>query len=155
MEFCYGIKKQRINHYRGASGLGEATVRAFAAQGGKVAIFDLDEERGNALAKELGDAIFQKVDVTDEANVKAAVEATVAALGGLNNIVNCAGVGFAAKVLGKKGIMTADFWDKVISINLTGHHERHPHFLGTYRQDDAQCRRRARRGHQHRQRGRL
>ncbi len=104
----------------GASGLGEATVRAFAAQGGKVAIFDLDEAKGNALAKELGDAIFQKVDVTDEANVKAAVEATVAAFGGLNNIVNCAGVGFAAKVLGKKGIMTADFWDKVIGINLTG-----------------------------------
>lgn len=105
----------------GASGLGEATARAFVAGGGKAAIFDLDETRGRQIASELGGAaIFCKVNVTDEDSVRAGVEAAVAAFGQINALVNCAGVGTPAKVLGKSGLMSLEFWNKVIAINLTG-----------------------------------
>ncbi|ADK84341.1 short-chain dehydrogenase/reductase SDR [Desulfarculus baarsii DSM 2075] len=105
----------------GASGLGEATARAFVAGGGKAAIFDLDEARGQQIAADLGPAaIFCKVNVVDEASVQAGVAAACAAFGLVNVAVNCAGVGTPAKVLGKGGLMSLDFWNKVIGINLTG-----------------------------------
>jgi NAD(P)-dependent dehydrogenase (short-subunit alcohol dehydrogenase family) len=105
----------------GASGLGEATVRKIVLRGGKVTILDLDEAKGNKLAAELaGNAIFVKTDVVDEAGVGEAISKTVAEFGGLNTVVNCAGIAVAAKVIGKKGVMPLDSFSKVIEVNLVG-----------------------------------
>ena len=85
----------------GASGLGEATVRRFAAHGAQVAIFDLNEERGAAIVAELGDGVaFHRVDVTDEASVQSAIDATVGAFGALHICCNYAGLGNAIKTVG-------------------------------------------------------
>lgn len=105
----------------GASGLGEATVRMIVSCGGKAAILDLDENRGSALAEELGNsAVFFKTDVTDAASVQAAVDGTVKRFGGLHIAVNCAGVGTPMKVIGKNGPMPIEKFDFVVRINLTG-----------------------------------
>jgi NAD(P)-dependent dehydrogenase (short-subunit alcohol dehydrogenase family) len=105
----------------GASGLGEATVRNIVAKGGKAAIVDLDDNKGNALAAELaGKTIYVKTDVTDEASVSAALAKTVESLGGLNVVVNCAGVAAAQKVISKKGVMPLEAFTKVVQINLVG-----------------------------------
>src|ERR1700749_3929486 len=84
----------------GASGLGEATARLLASQGVKVAIFDLNEAKGEALAKELG-GIFCKVNVTSEEDVDAAFAKSRAAIGQERILVNCAGTGNAAKPAGR------------------------------------------------------
>jgi NAD(P)-dependent dehydrogenase (short-subunit alcohol dehydrogenase family) len=105
----------------GASGLGEATVRNFVEGGGKVSILDLQEEKGRALAAQLGDnAIFCMTNVIDEQSVQGAIDKTVEAFGGIHVAVNCAGVGDAAKVLGKGGPMPMDQFNRVIQINLIG-----------------------------------
>ena len=93
----------------GASGLGEATVRRFAGQGVKVSIFDMNEERGKAVAEELGDAvIFNKVDVTDEESVQSAIDATVAAFGAVHICCNYAGLGNAIKTVGKDLVLAGN-----------------------------------------------
>ena len=109
----------------GASGLGEATSRALAAQGVKVAIFDLNAERGEAVAKEIG-GTFCLVNVTDDASVDAGFEKARAAHGQERVLVNCAGTGKAGKTAGRDketGAPThyplADF-DMIIQINLVG-----------------------------------
>jgi NAD(P)-dependent dehydrogenase (short-subunit alcohol dehydrogenase family) len=90
----------------GASGLGHAVARHFVAHGGKVALFDVNEEKGEATAQALGGAArFFKTDVTGEDDVAAAVDAAQAALGGLNVVMNCAGILGAGRVLGKQGPM--------------------------------------------------
>ena len=105
----------------GASGLGEATVRNFAAGGAKVAIFDMNASKGEAVAAELGDnVIFQRVDVTDEASVKAGIDAAIAAFGGINTCINCAGIGVAMKTMGKEGPHSYDLYKKVLEVNLFG-----------------------------------
>jgi len=105
----------------GASGLGEACVRNFLAQGGKVSIFDFAEERGQKIASELGEGVlFCLTDITSEADVQAAVNKTVDAFGGIHIAVNCAGVGTPAKVLGKEGPMDMRQFEKVVRINLMG-----------------------------------
>lgn len=105
----------------GASGLGEATVRNFVAGGAKVAIFDMNAERGEKVAKELGDSVlFKKVDVTDEASVVAGIAATMEKFGKITANVNCAGIGVASKTLGKEGPHTLGLFKKVVDINLTG-----------------------------------
>jgi len=105
----------------GASGLGEATTLRLIAGGGKVAIFDVDEARGQALAAEYpGQAIFAKVDVADEASAMAGVAATVQAFGGVQVCVNCAGVGAAARIVGRNGPMPLKDFERIIRINLTG-----------------------------------
>ena len=87
----------------GASGLGQATAEAIIAKGGKVMIFDRDDKRGPEVADQLGDnAAFTQTDVTDEASVKAAVDATMAKFGAIHVCVNCAGVGSAMKVVGRE-----------------------------------------------------
>ena len=87
----------------GASGLGEAVVRGMVAKGGKAAILDFDADRGEKLAADLGDdVIFCKTDVTDETSVQSAVQAATA-FGGLHGSIQCAGVGWAEKLLGKSG----------------------------------------------------
>ena len=105
----------------GASGLGEACVRALLGEGGKAAILDFAEERGKKVASELGDAaLFCLTDITKEEDVQAAIDKTVEAFGAIHIAVNCAGVGIPAKVLGKEGPMSMDHFSKVVQINLIG-----------------------------------
>ena len=105
----------------GASGLGEATVRNFAAGGAKVAIFDMNAAKGEQVAAELGDnVIFAKVDVTSEDDVKAGIAKAVGAFGKINANVNCAGIGMAMKTMGKEGPHDLGVYKKVIEINLIG-----------------------------------
>jgi NAD(P)-dependent dehydrogenase (short-subunit alcohol dehydrogenase family) len=108
----------------GASGLGEASVRALAAKGAKVVILDLDrqQEKGDALAKEVG-GVFAAADVTDAEQVIAAVEAAKE-LGPLRAVVNSAGVGWATRTIGRDGTYESahdlEMFRKVIDINLIG-----------------------------------
>jgi len=105
----------------GASGLGNAVARHLVAQGAKVAMLDVQEGPGTAAARELGvAAAFVKCDVTSEAEVNAAMEEARDAMGGINLLVNCAGVVGAGRMLGKNGPMAGDFFAKVIHINLIG-----------------------------------
>ncbi len=105
----------------GASGLGAATVRRLAQHMTRVVAIDLDEEKGMALAKELGDnVVFHKADVTDEVAVAEAIELAAAAAP-LRASVCCAGVGWAAKTVGRDGSPhKLDLFTKIISINLIG-----------------------------------
>jgi NAD(P)-dependent dehydrogenase (short-subunit alcohol dehydrogenase family) len=105
----------------GASGLGEATVRSFHAAGANVLIADLNTELGEQLAAELGSrAAFQRTNVADEADAKACVALAISRFGGLQGLVNCAGIGNAAKVLGKEGPLALDAFSKVVTVNLVG-----------------------------------
>ena len=105
----------------GASGLGEATVRNFVEGGARVAIFDMNTEKGEQVASELGDAaIFCAVNVTDENSISSGVAATMEKFGKINANVNCAGIGVAMKTMGKEGPHTLDLFKKVIDINLVG-----------------------------------
>jgi 3-hydroxyacyl-CoA dehydrogenase/3-hydroxy-2-methylbutyryl-CoA dehydrogenase len=105
----------------GASGLGEATTRALHAAGAHLVIADLNEEKGNALASELGTAAqFIRADVSDPGQVDDAVNAAAALPGGLKISVCCAGVGWAEKTAGKRGAHTLQPFETVIRINLIG-----------------------------------
>jgi len=105
----------------GASGLGEATVRAINAGGGKVAILDMDSVRGNKLAEELGSStIFCKTDVTNEDSVKSAIEKTIDSFGKLNVVLNFAGIAIAVKTLGRDGHHDLNLYKKVVDVNLNG-----------------------------------
>src|SRR5690242_19821536 len=109
----------------GASGLGEATTQALAARGVKVALFDLNEERGEALAKEIG-GVFCSVNVTDEHSVDAGFEKARAAHGQERILVNCAGTGNVMKTAscdketGETKHFPTDAFDRIIQINLVG-----------------------------------
>ena len=103
----------------GASGLGRAVAERVVAAGGKAAILDLQEAAGQAAAKEIG-ASFFNCDVSNESRVVAAIEAARQALGGINLLVNCAGIVGAGKLLGKDGPMSGEFFEKVIRVNLIG-----------------------------------
>lgn len=104
-----------------ASGLGRATAEYIIKNGGKVSIFDLDDERGGQLIGEYGSKIiYNKVDITDERQVDAAVKNTLKELGHINILVNCAGVGVPFKVFSKNGVMDMAKWYKTIDINLNG-----------------------------------
>lgn len=102
----------------GASGLGEGVARMFARHGGKVLIADLQTDKGEALASELG-AHYVRCDVADEAQAEAAVDAAVA-LGDYVGLVNCAGIAPAAKTFGHDGAHPLELFDRVVSINLVG-----------------------------------
>ena len=105
----------------GASGLGEATVRRFVAQGAKVVVADLNAEKGAALAAELGDAVrFVETDVTSEDSVQTAVNTAREAFGALHINVNCAGLAWAQRTIGKKGPHPLDQFEFVIRVNLIG-----------------------------------
>jgi NAD(P)-dependent dehydrogenase (short-subunit alcohol dehydrogenase family) len=105
----------------GASGLGLAVARHLVAAGGKVALLDVQEGPGRAAAAALGSgAAFLRCDVTSETEVNTAMDAAQAHLGGLNLLVNCAGVVGAGRVLGKSGPMAGEFFTKVVHINLIG-----------------------------------
>jgi NAD(P)-dependent dehydrogenase (short-subunit alcohol dehydrogenase family) len=104
----------------GASGLGLATVRELHANGAKAVIVDLPSSRGAEVAAELGDGVvFAPADVTDEAQVSAALDAA-AGLGTLRIVVNCAGIGNAIKTYGKKGAFPLAAFTTVVNVNLIG-----------------------------------
>ena len=104
----------------GASGLGAACARKLAAKGAKVAIFDLNSALGEQLAAEIGGQFFS-VDVADEGAVRSAVEAAEAAHGVARVLVNCAGVGIAAKTVDRDGQPhPLESFRKIIEINLVG-----------------------------------
>jgi len=105
----------------GASGLGAGTVRTLAAGGANVVIADLQADKGEALAKELGaKARYAQCDVTSEADGKAAVETALKAFGGLQGLVNCAGIAIGEKTIGKEGPHALASFTRVITINLIG-----------------------------------
>ncbi|WP_242891161.1 SDR family oxidoreductase [Actinomadura litoris] len=104
----------------GASGLGEATVRALAAEGATVVVADLNEDKGKAVADEVGGA-FAKTDVSDEAQVAAAVQAAVDTGAPLRVIVNSAGIGWASRTVNRDGSPhDLGQYETVIRVNLIG-----------------------------------
>jgi NAD(P)-dependent dehydrogenase (short-subunit alcohol dehydrogenase family) len=103
----------------GASGLGKAVAMRVIAGGGKAAIFDLQDALGAAAADEIG-ASFFKCDVAVESQVIAAMEAARTALGGINLLVNCAGIVGAGRLVGKEGPMSGEYFEKVVRVNLIG-----------------------------------
>ncbi|CAN7518532.1 3-hydroxyacyl-CoA dehydrogenase [Pseudorhodoferax sp. LjRoot39] len=102
----------------GASGLGEGTARALAAKGGRVVVADLQLEKGEALAREIGGA-FVRCDVSQEADGQAAVAKAVE-LGKLMGLVNCAGIAPAEKTVGKNGAHGLATFQKTLMVNLLG-----------------------------------
>jgi NAD(P)-dependent dehydrogenase (short-subunit alcohol dehydrogenase family) len=105
----------------GASGLGRAVVEAVVAAGGKAVILDVNAETGKAAEEALGTSVrFAQADVTSEEQVKAAVDLAVSEFGALNGVINAAGIGPAAKVLGKNGPHPLDLFEKTIRVNLVG-----------------------------------
>ncbi len=105
----------------GASGLGEAVVREIIHGGGKVAILDMNEDKGQSLAKELGSqCIFCKADVTSEADISSAIEQAVKVFGCLNVAVNSAGIAMAGKTLSSKGPFALNLFELTLKINVIG-----------------------------------
>ena len=102
----------------GASGLGEGTARMLAAEGGKVVIADMQVDKGEAVAKDIG-AAFVKCDVSNEADGQVVV-AQAQSLGKLVGLVNCAGIAPAEKTVGKGGAHKLDVFTKTIMVNLVG-----------------------------------
>jgi glucose 1-dehydrogenase len=111
----YGLDGRAIVITGGSQGIGEACARLLHADGAKVALWDVDDARGRALAAELG-AFYAHCNVASKAEVEAALAATVAALGRLDGLVNNAGIFKAAPFL---EITEAD-WDAVLDVNLKG-----------------------------------
>ncbi|MBT3534140.1 MAG: 3-hydroxyacyl-CoA dehydrogenase [Rhodospirillaceae bacterium] len=103
----------------GASGLGEGTARELAGAGAKVAIWDIQEDKGMAIAKEIG-GVFCKCDVTSEDGVIAAIGETREALGTARILVNCAGTGVAVKTTSRGEAHPLDQFERIIKINLIG-----------------------------------
>jgi NAD(P)-dependent dehydrogenase (short-subunit alcohol dehydrogenase family) len=105
----------------GASGLGAATARMLTQAGGKVILADVNDAQGNELAKELGErARFIRTDVTDESSAKAAVAAAQSAFGGLNGLINCAGIAIGERIVGKEAPHALASFARTININLIG-----------------------------------
>ena len=102
----------------GASGLGEGTARRLAALGGTVVIADMQADKGETVAKEIGGA-FVKCDVSSEADGQAAVTKATS-LGKLMGLVNCAGIAPAEKTVGKNGAHALALFQKTITVNLIG-----------------------------------
>jgi NAD(P)-dependent dehydrogenase (short-subunit alcohol dehydrogenase family) len=105
----------------GASGLGHAVAQRLVAAGARVALFDVNEEKGQAAVAALGaHASFHRTDVTSEDGVAANVAAASKAMGGLNVVVNCAGILGAGRVLGKEGPMPLSNFATTVMVNLVG-----------------------------------
>lgn len=105
----------------GASGLGLATARLFLEGGARVALLDLNEDQAVKVASELGEnALAVGVDVSDEQSAIAAVEKALDSFGHIHINVNCAGIGIAARTVGREGPMSLRLFDRVIQINLVG-----------------------------------
>ncbi|MCG6556586.1 3-hydroxyacyl-CoA dehydrogenase [Ruegeria sp. 1NDH52C] len=103
----------------GASGLGEATARFFAENGAQVTILDRDAERGEKVAAEIG-GHFAQTDVTSEDSVAAAIAHAMEKMGKITAAVNCAGIAYGIKTVGKEGAHPLDAFQRTIDINLVG-----------------------------------
>ena len=103
----------------GASGLGAATARMAAENGGKVLVVDMQAEAGEKLARELGGR-FAKADVSSEADGKAAVALAMKEFGGLHVLVNCAGIAIAERTIGKEAPHDLGRFERVLKVNLIG-----------------------------------
>ncbi len=103
----------------GASGLGEATARHFAASGARVTLLDRDSERGEIVAAEIGGHYVQ-TDVTDEASVQEAIASALSHMGGITAAVNCAGIAMGIKTVGRDGPHPLDAFQKTVDVNLVG-----------------------------------
>ncbi|HZP67516.1 MAG TPA: SDR family NAD(P)-dependent oxidoreductase, partial [Rudaea sp.] len=105
----------------GVSGLGLAVAKHLVAHGAKVALFDINDEKGAAAAAELGTgASYARVDVTNEEGVVAAIKDAASRMGGLNVAINCAGILGAGRVLGKEGPMPLKTFQTTVMVNLIG-----------------------------------
>jgi NAD(P)-dependent dehydrogenase (short-subunit alcohol dehydrogenase family) len=115
------LQNQTVLVTGGASGLGGATAELIVAAGGRVIIADVNEHAGKTAAARLGaSARFVQTDVTSEPDVQNAVEAGIKEFGALTGVVNAAGIGPAARVIGKNGPMPLEEFTRVIQINLIG-----------------------------------
>ncbi len=113
------IKGQAAIVTGGGSGLGAATAKVLADAGAMVAIFDVNMDGAEAVAKDIGGTAF-KVDVADAKNVEDAVKSAADAHGTARILINCAGIGPAKKIVGRDGPMPLDDYRKVIEVNLIG-----------------------------------
>ena len=106
----------------GVSGLGLAVAEHLVANGGRVALFDVNDDKGAAAVDALGqdNARYIRTDVTDEDGVNASVEAAKEFLGGIDAAVNCAGVIGAGRVLGREGPMPLGKFSSTVMVNLVG-----------------------------------
>lgn len=105
----------------GASGLGHAVAQRLVAAGARVALFDVNEDKGQAAAAALGAAAtFQRTDVTSEDGVAANLSTAADTMGGINVVVNCAGILGAGRVLGKEGPMPLSTFATTVMVNLVG-----------------------------------
>jgi NAD(P)-dependent dehydrogenase (short-subunit alcohol dehydrogenase family) len=105
----------------GGSGLGAATARLLVENGAQVVLADVDAESGEQMATQIGNrAKFIRTDVTDEASVQDALDSVVETFGSLSGVVNCAGIGPAARVVGKKGVHDLGLFTRTVEINLVG-----------------------------------
>ncbi len=103
----------------GASGLGAATARLLTREGAKVAVLDRNADAGESLAVEIG-GVFCSCDVTEPASVGAAIAKAAVAHGPARILVNCAGIGGAARIVGRDGPMALDAFERVVRVNLIG-----------------------------------
>jgi NAD(P)-dependent dehydrogenase (short-subunit alcohol dehydrogenase family) len=103
----------------GGSGLGAATARLLASHGGQIVVVDVNEEAGQEVADSVSGA-FVRADVSREPDIENAVQSARHAFGGLHGVVNCAGIGSAARVIGKQGPFPLDVFQRVIQVNLIG-----------------------------------
>jgi NAD(P)-dependent dehydrogenase (short-subunit alcohol dehydrogenase family) len=113
------LKDQAAIVTGGASGLGAATARKLAAQGAKVAVFDLNAKLAETVAAEIK-GVAVTCDVSDSASAEAAIAQAAKAHGPARVLVNCAGIGVAKRVVGRDGPMALADFDKVIKVNLIG-----------------------------------
>ncbi len=105
----------------GGSGLGAATGRMIAAEGGRVVLADVNEAAGREVAASLGEqAVFVRTDVTQESDGQAVVDEALSRFGGLHGLVNCAGIVTGERVLGARGRTTSRPSPASINVNLVG-----------------------------------
>jgi NAD(P)-dependent dehydrogenase (short-subunit alcohol dehydrogenase family) len=105
----------------GASGLGRAAAEAIVGGGGRAVLLDVNAEAGRSAEQAMGAPVrFVQADVTSEEQVKAAIDLAVSSFGNLYGVVNAAGIGPAAKVVGKNGPHPLDLFEKSIRVNLVG-----------------------------------
>jgi NAD(P)-dependent dehydrogenase (short-subunit alcohol dehydrogenase family) len=103
----------------GASGLGEATARSLADKGALVSIFDLNEDKGNQVAADIGGNFYQ-CDVASEASVQGALDAAKEKNGGARILINCAGIAAGSRIVGRDGPHSLELYTKIITVNLIG-----------------------------------
>jgi NAD(P)-dependent dehydrogenase (short-subunit alcohol dehydrogenase family) len=115
------IQNQTFIVTGGASGLGRAAAETVVAAGGRVVVLDVNAEAGRSAEQALGaNARFARADVTSETDVQAAADLATSTFGALNGVINAAGIGPAAKVLGKNGPHPLDLFERTVRVNLIG-----------------------------------